>query len=40
VFGLGTADNIESLSIQGPSGAETDVAAAKLGVNQRLEIKE
>jgi hypothetical protein len=40
VFGLGKAEKIESLSIQWPSGAETDVAAAKLGVNQRLEIKE
>jgi len=40
VFGLGKADRIESLTVRWPSGAVTEVPAADLGMDRRLEIKE
>ncbi|HAV62717.1 MAG TPA: CRTAC1 family protein [Verrucomicrobiales bacterium] len=40
VFGLGEADKIDALNIRWPSGAEANVAADKLGVNQRLVVTE
>ncbi len=40
VFGLGATEMIDSVNIRWPSGAVTDVAAEKLGVNQRLVVTE